>query len=122
MSISSRALSDADNFSEISDRHSDSGSMQSVDDAISQKGIIGLPMLSTGEMGQTSADRELACFGYADSEERLSDISDSGLSMGTEIDGSISSVVELTLFPEQERTPSFMKEQEKAPKTPNDRL
>jgi kinesin family protein C2/C3 len=36
----------------------------------------------------------------ADSKERLSDISDGGLSMGTEIDGSMGSVVEYTLFPE----------------------
>ncbi|TVU07849.1 hypothetical protein EJB05_41221 [Eragrostis curvula] len=122
MSIGSRAFSDADNFSEISDRHSESGSTQSVDETLSQKGVIGLPMLSIGEMCQNSADPELACFDYADSEDRLSDISDSGLSMGTETDGSISSVVELTLFPEQDKTYSSMKEQEKAPRTPNDRL
>ncbi|GJN38621.1 hypothetical protein PR202_gb27681 [Eleusine coracana subsp. coracana] len=122
MSISSRAFSDADNFSEISDRQSESGSMQSVDDTISQKGITGLPVLSIDEMAQNSADPDLSCFGYAESEERLSDISDSGLSMGTETDGSISSVVELTLFPEQEKPSSSMKEQEKAPRTPNDRL
>ncbi|GJM98189.1 hypothetical protein PR202_ga15176 [Eleusine coracana subsp. coracana] len=122
MSISSRAFSDADNFSEISDRQSESGSMQSVDDTISQKGITGLPVLSIDEMAQNSADPDLSCFGYAESEERLSDISDSGLSMGTETDGSISSVVELTLFPEQEKPSSSMKEQENAPRTPNDRL
>ncbi|GJM98191.1 hypothetical protein PR202_ga15178 [Eleusine coracana subsp. coracana] len=84
MSISSRAFSDADNFSEISDRQSESGSMQSVDDTISQKGITGLPVLSIDEMAQNSADPDLSCFGYAESEERLRDISDSGLSMGTE--------------------------------------
>ncbi|GJN12283.1 hypothetical protein PR202_ga30550 [Eleusine coracana subsp. coracana] len=78
--------------------------------------------LSIDEMAQNSADPDLSCFGYAESEERLSDISDSGLSMGTETDGSISSVVELTLFPEQEKPSSSMKEQEKAPRTPNDRL
>ncbi|XP_062229006.1 kinesin-like protein KIN-14M isoform X3 [Phragmites australis] len=121
-SIGSRAGSDADNFSDISDRHSESGSMQSVDDIRPQRGIMGPPMLSVGEMGQNSANPELASFGYANSEERLSDISDSGLSMGTETDGSISSVVELTLFPEQEKTSSTLKEQEKAPRTPNDRL
>ena len=45
-------------------------------------------------------DNDLLGFGDADSEERLSDISDSGLSMGTETDGSIGSVVEYTLFPD----------------------
>ncbi|RLN12122.1 hypothetical protein C2845_PM09G16070 [Panicum miliaceum] len=122
MSIASRAGSDADNFSDISDRHSESGSMQSLDDIRPQRGVIGLPKISLGEMGHNSADPELACFGYADSEERLSDISDSGLSMGTETDVSVSSIVELTLFPEQEKTSSTLKEKEKAPKTPNDRL
>lgn len=52
-----------------------------------------------------TADDELLGFGDADSEERLSDISDSGLSMGTETDGSISSVVEFTLFPEGSKPP-----------------
>jgi kinesin family member C2/C3 len=122
MRISSRAFSDADNFSEISDRHSESGSMHSVDETLSQKGIIGLSTLCIGEVGQNSAVPELVCFGYADSEERSSDISDSGLSMGTETDGSISSVVELALFPEHEKTSSSTKEQGKAPRTPNDRL
>lgn len=122
MSIRSRAGSDADNFSDISDRHSESGSMQSVDDIRLQRGIMGSPKISLGEMGQNSADPELSCFGYADSEERLSDISDSGLSMGTETDVSGSSIVELTLFQEQEKTSSTLKGQEKAPKTPYDRL
>ncbi|PAN23741.1 hypothetical protein PAHAL_4G113400 [Panicum hallii] len=122
MSIASRAGSDADNFSDISDRHSESGSMQSLDDIRPQRGVMGLPKISLDEMDHNSADPELACFGYADSEERLSDISDSGLSMGTETDVSVSSIVELTLFPEQEKTSSTLKEQEKAPKTPNDRL
>nr|CAZ40331.1 putative kinesin-like protein [Raphanus sativus] len=45
-------------------------------------------------------DIELIGLGDADSEDRLSDISDSCLSMGTETDGSICSAVELTLFPE----------------------
>ncbi|XP_002437142.2 kinesin-like protein KIN-14M isoform X2 [Sorghum bicolor] len=120
MSIGSRAGSD--NFSDISDRHSESGSMQSVDDILPHRGIMGLPKLSTGAMGQNSADPELVCFGYADSEERLSDISDSGLSMGTETDVSVSSIVELTRFQEQENTYSTQKEQDSALKTPNDRL
>uniref|UniRef100_A0A0A8YUD2 Uncharacterized protein n=1 Tax=Arundo donax TaxID=35708 RepID=A0A0A8YUD2_ARUDO len=122
ISIGSRAGSDADNFSDISDKHSESGSMQSVDDFRPQGGMTAPPKLSVGETAQSSADPELSCFGYADSEDRLSDIPDSGLSMGTETDGSISSVVELTLFPEQEKTACTMKDLEKAPRAPNDRL
>ncbi|KAL2543671.1 kinesin-like protein KIN-14J [Forsythia ovata] len=49
-------------------------------------------------------DVELLGFGDADSEERLSDISDSVLSMGTETD-SINSIVEYTLFPETAKPP-----------------
>ncbi|KAJ4974239.1 hypothetical protein NE237_007413 [Protea cynaroides] len=56
---------------------------------------------AANDAGQnSSADLELLGSGDADSEDRLSDISDGGLSMGTETDGSISSAVESTLFPE----------------------
>ncbi|KAA8520830.1 hypothetical protein F0562_011503 [Nyssa sinensis] len=51
-------------------------------------------------------DVELLGFGVADSEERLSDISDGGLSMGTETEGSLSSIVEFTLFPETAKPPA----------------
>ncbi|KAJ0047816.1 hypothetical protein Pint_15160 [Pistacia integerrima] len=71
LGLTDKAASDMDNCSEFSDKHSDAGSHHSVEDFENQK----------------------------DSEERLSDISDGGLSMGTETDGS-SSVVEFTLFPE----------------------
>ncbi|KAF7109970.1 hypothetical protein CFC21_110143 [Triticum aestivum] len=122
MGLISRAGSDADNFSEISDRHSETSSMQSVDDIQQQREIMVLSKLPEDEMGSNSADPELASFGYADSEGRLSDISDSGISMGTETDGSISSMVDFALFPEQEKIASAWKEQENAPNTPKDRL
>ncbi|KAJ1259539.1 hypothetical protein BS78_10G164100 [Paspalum vaginatum] len=122
MSIGSRAGSDGDNFSDISDRHSESGSMQSIEDILPQRGIMGLQEHPIGENGQNSADPGLAYFGCADSEERLSDISDSGLSMGTETDVSVSSIVELTLFPEQGKSSNTLNEQKKAKETPNDRL
>jgi kinesin family protein C2/C3 len=96
--------------------------MQSVDDIQQQREIMVLSKLSEDELGPNSAGPELDCFGYADSEGRLSDISDSGLSMGTETDGSISSMVEFALFPEQEKIASTWKEQNKAPNTPTDRL
>ncbi|XP_037465071.1 kinesin-like protein KIN-14M isoform X2 [Triticum dicoccoides] len=122
MGLISRAGSDADNFSEISDRHSETSSMQSVDDIQQQREITVLSKLPEDEVGSNSADPELASFGYADSEGRLSDISDSGISMGTETDGSISSMIDFALFPEQEKIASTWKEQENAPNTPKDRL
>jgi kinesin family member C2/C3 len=41
----------------------------------------------------------------ADSDDRLSDISDGGLSMGTETDGS-SSLAEFAMFSDQDKTPA----------------
>ncbi|XP_040381013.1 kinesin-like protein KIN-14M isoform X2 [Oryza brachyantha] len=120
--IGSRAGSDVDNFSDISDRHSEADSMQSVDDIQQSREIMRLSKLSMGEIGHNSVDPELPCFGYADSEGMLSDISDSGLSMSAETDCSMSSVVELTLLPEQERISDTQKEQHMAPSTPKDRL
>ncbi|CDY25511.1 BnaC09g11360D [Brassica napus] len=87
-----RSTSDVDNCSEYSSKHSDSGSPQ-ID---------------------LEDDIELIGLGDADSEDRLSDISDSCLSMGTETDGSISSAVELTLFPETEK-PLEITERPEAP-------
>ncbi|KAJ4961434.1 hypothetical protein NE237_021344 [Protea cynaroides] len=76
-------------------------SQQSMDDFRHHKEFFRQSKLATVDTGQNfSADVDLLGFGDADSEERLSDISDGGLSMGTETDGSIQSVVEFTLFPE----------------------
>uniref|UniRef100_A0A2N9FW46 Kinesin motor domain-containing protein n=1 Tax=Fagus sylvatica TaxID=28930 RepID=A0A2N9FW46_FAGSY len=96
-----KAASDVDNCSEYSDKHSEAGSQHSVDEFRHQKELSPQSRLFDGDVGQDfSEDIELLGFGNADSEERLSDISDGGLSMGTETDGSMSSVVEYTLFPE----------------------
>ncbi|KAK7815582.1 kinesin-like protein kin-14j [Quercus suber] len=96
-----KAASDIDNGSEYSDKHSEAGSQQSLDEFRHQKELSTQSRLFGGDVGQQfSEDIELLGFGNADSDERLSDISDGGLSMGTETDGSISSVVEYTLFPE----------------------
>ncbi|CAN0841296.1 Kinesin-like protein KIN-14J [Linum grandiflorum] len=51
-------------------------------------------------------DIELFGFGSGDSDERISDISDFGLSMGNETDGSSGSAVEYTLFPESANPPA----------------
>ncbi|XP_074304037.1 kinesin-like protein KIN-14J [Silene latifolia] len=98
---STRAASDQDYCSEHSDRHSEAGSQQSVEELKNQRDILRHSNLPLSDASQNlNDDIDLLGFGDVDSEERLSDISDSGLSMGTETDGSISSVVEYTLFPE----------------------
>ncbi|KAL9242816.1 hypothetical protein vseg_016780 [Gypsophila vaccaria] len=96
-----KAASDHDYCSEHSDRHSEVGSQQSVDEQKHQSDILRQSSFPAPDAGQNfNDDIDLLGFGDVDSEERLSDISDSGLSMGTETDGSISSVVEYTLFPD----------------------
>ncbi|KAG7956584.1 hypothetical protein I3843_11G131300 [Carya illinoinensis] len=102
-----KAASDLDNCSEYSDKHSDAGSQHSMEGfSRHQKQLSPHLKLSGGDVGQYSnEDIELLGFGDADSEERLSDISDGGLSMGTETEGSICSVVEYTLFPEVAKPP-----------------
>ncbi|KAL4194178.1 hypothetical protein AMTRI_Chr05g67360 [Amborella trichopoda] len=98
-----KAASDIDNCSEYSDRNSEAGSQQSLEDFKHLKDFDGQAKYDTGgerEQSVRTGDVDLLGFGEADSEERLSDISDGGLSMGTETDGSISSVVEFTLFPD----------------------
>lgn len=96
-----RAASDVDNCSEYSSKHSDSGSQHSSDERKHRKDLH-QPSTFAGGAKEIDLDEDIELIGLADadSEERLSDISDSCLSMGTETDGSISSAVELTLFPE----------------------
>ncbi|XP_022958482.1 kinesin-like protein KIN-14J isoform X1 [Cucurbita moschata] len=78
-------------------KRSVSGSHLSLEDFRHQKETFS----QSRALGQkVTDDVELLGFGNADSDERLSDISDGGLSMGTETDGSICSVVEYTLFPD----------------------
>ncbi|KAG2302921.1 hypothetical protein Bca52824_031572 [Brassica carinata] len=96
-----RATSDVDNCSEYSSKHSDSGSPRSSDEIKHRKDLHQLSKFAGGSKEiDIEDDIELIGLGDADSEDRLSDISDSCLSMGTETDGSISSAVELTRFPE----------------------
>ena len=101
LGIIDKTASDMDRYSEYSDKNSEGGSHRSLDDFRHQKELLSHSKLVTGDSSQNLADDvELLGFGDGDSDERLSDISDGGLSMGTETDGSISSVVEFTLFPE----------------------
>nr|XP_029119048.1 kinesin-like protein KIN-14C [Elaeis guineensis] len=111
-----KTASDPENYSDHSDKQSESGSHQSTDDLKHQREVSGQQKLAEGDPGQSSADLELLSFGDAESEERLSDISDSGLSMGTETDGS-SSVIEFTLFPEQCK-PAEVTKEKTTPKVP----
>lgn len=94
--------SDLDNCSEYSGNQSESGSQQSIDDFVKVNTL--LPSQSNTNSRYKTAnvveDAELLGFGDADNDERLSDISDGGLSMGTETDGSVNSIVEFTMFPE----------------------
>ncbi|KAG0532446.1 hypothetical protein BDA96_04G107800 [Sorghum bicolor] len=85
-SFGSGAASDLDNFSDISDRHSEAGSMFSTDEA--------------RQLGQNFADPG------GDSDGRLSDVSDGGIPTGAETDSSVNNVVDQ----EQEKTSTAGKE------------
>ncbi|KAK4435349.1 Kinesin-like protein KIN-14J [Sesamum alatum] len=117
-STSEKAASDLENSSEYSDKRSEAGSQQSMDEFKHHKefflqsklAVVGGAENVSEDTGlkfdladgakNLNDDVELFGFGDDDSEERLSDISDGVLSMGTETDGSINSIVEYTLFPE----------------------
>ncbi|CAL9135631.1 unnamed protein product [Musa acuminata var. zebrina] len=104
----------SENCSEIGD-HFEYGSQKSVDDNKNQDTFMQLKHTG-GISAQASADIELLGFGDEDAEEHLSDISDGVLSMGTETDGSLGSVVEFSLFPEQKKSSEAPKV--KKPKIP----
>ncbi|CAN6250892.1 unnamed protein product [Urochloa humidicola] len=90
-SFGSGAASDLDNFSDTSDRHSEAGSLFSTDE--------------NQQLGQSSVNPEVSALGY-DSDGRLSDVSDGGISAGVETDSSVNNVVDQ----EQEKTSSSGKE------------
>lgn len=118
----------SDKSSEYSDKHSETGSQQSLDDFRHHKEFFRQSRLAAVDGTQDLTDDietklnivdkgqnlnddfELLGFGDADSEERLSDISDGVLSMGTETDGSLNSIVEFTLFPETAKPPAEIAE------------
>ncbi|GFZ01406.1 P-loop nucleoside triphosphate hydrolases superfamily protein with CH (Calponin Homology) domain-containing protein [Actinidia rufa] len=117
-----KTISDMDNSSDYSDRHSEAGSHHSTDEfrhkeffRQSRLAVVdGGPSLIENIESRLALvdgsqniveDVELLGIGDGDPEERLSDISDGGLSMGTETDGSMNSIVEFTLFPETAKPP-----------------
>lgn len=119
-SSSEKLATDEENNSEYSDKHSEAGSQQSADEFKHHKEFFRQSRLSVldadrfpddtslnvdvvdGEKNPND-DVEILGLGEDDSEERLSDISDGVLSMGTETEGSINSIVEFTLFPEKSK-------------------
>ena len=111
-----KAAFDVDNCSVNGDKHSEAGSHWSMDDSKHHNESSVQTNLAGRDLGQNITDDiELLGFGDADSEERLSDISDGDLSMGgTETDGSICSAVEFTLFPELSKPSDKLEKVEKA--------
>ncbi|KAH9301568.1 hypothetical protein KI387_013151, partial [Taxus chinensis] len=121
-----KRVSDADNVSEYSDTHSDVESQETSmnmlellhykDQRVPFNQDVGnvRSSYSSLELAQNvPPDVELLGLKDGDLEERLSEISDGNLSMGTETDGSISSVVELTLFPEKMESGKLIPENDK---------
>ncbi|KAG8659199.1 hypothetical protein MANES_02G021900v8 [Manihot esculenta] len=120
-----KVASDIDNSSDYSEKRSEAGSLQSRDDFRHQeasfpqsrsmgdlrlqKEFLSQPKLRK-DIGQNpKEDIDLLGFGDVDSDERLSDISDGGLSMGTETES-----VEFTLFPEPAKSPGSTRPAEAA--------
>ena len=114
-----KAASDVDNGSVNGNKNSEAGSHRSMDVSKHRnESSVQTTNLAGRDLGQNITDDiELLGFGDADSEERLSDISDGDLSMGgTETDGSICSAVEFTLFPEVSKPSDKPEKVEKAHK------
>ncbi|XWS61771.1 hypothetical protein CRYUN_Cryun07bG0154000 [Craigia yunnanensis] len=115
---------DMDNCTVNGDKNSEAGSHRSMDDSKPRNESSVQTNLAGRDLSQNITDNiELLGFGDADSEERLSDISDGDLSMGgTETDGSICSAVEFTLFPEVSKPfdkPEKVEKAHKAEKSDN---
>ncbi|KAG6501514.1 hypothetical protein ZIOFF_041395 [Zingiber officinale] len=91
---------DQENYSDQSGEHSESGSQWSTDGRRHLK-------LQAIEL---TVDPELVSLGDADSEERLSEISDGIISMATETDASITSLTDLNLHG-QVKSPEDMKDE-----------
>ncbi|CAN6718751.1 unnamed protein product [Malus baccata var. baccata] len=81
-------------------KHFEGSSEQSIDDFRRHKEHSTQQKDRDESSQNITEDFELVGFGEEDSGERLSDISDGGLSMGTETEGSMASFMEFTLFPD----------------------
>lgn len=89
------ASCDHENCSEHSDKHSEADSQQSMDDLKYQREFLRQSEVAGEDIiGQNiPAEAEVLGFGDTDYEERLSVISDGGLSVGTETDGSAENAI-----------------------------
>ncbi|CAH9117047.1 unnamed protein product [Cuscuta europaea] len=118
--LSEKAASE--NSSEYnSDRLSEAGSQRSMDEFRHHSGFLqesrsGM-VIAGPDFGEEDDDKELIGFGDGDSEERLSDISDSVLSMGTEAD-SINSIIEHSFLSGVSNTPSEIADKPSIPTKP----
>ncbi|KAK4748648.1 hypothetical protein SAY87_015234 [Trapa incisa] len=111
---SDKTASDGYNCSEYSDRNSEAGSHQSVNEFRHQNDFSYSPSKLSSKDAGPNADDDVELLGLADGDsDRLSDISDSVLSVSTETDASISSIVEYTLFPETTKPPEESENWEK---------
>lgn len=79
--LAAKSASDPDIYSELSDKHSEDDSQNSMDDFKYQNELV--------RQSKVAGDTEIIGLGDADYDERSSDISDGGLSMGTDTDGSV---------------------------------
>lgn len=87
---------------------SETDSQQSMHDLKHQNNTLRRSKVAGGDIGQNnSADAEMLGFGEADYEEKLSDLSDGGLSGGTETDGSASA--DSTSYSESTKSDSLEK-------------
>nr|XP_023926072.1 kinesin-like protein KIN-14J [Quercus suber] len=81
--LAMKSASDPDFYSEQSDKHSEDDFQNSMDDFKYQDELV--------RQSKVAGDTEIIGLGDADYDERSSDISDGGLSMGTDTDGSVES-------------------------------
>uniref|UniRef100_A0A2C9WKI9 Kinesin motor domain-containing protein n=1 Tax=Manihot esculenta TaxID=3983 RepID=A0A2C9WKI9_MANES len=122
---SDKVTSDMDNSSDNSEKRSEAGSprddyrhqnaplplpqSKSVGDLRHKKELLSQPQLRKYVSQNPKEDIDFLGFGDADSDERLSDISDGGLSMGTETES-----VEFGLFPRPAKSPGSTRPAETA--------
>lgn len=100
-----RVASDLDNYSENSDRHFELGSQHPADEIRINKNSCRREVDDAPYMARNANDNiDFQGFGLDNPEERLVNIIDNGLSIGTETDGSTCSVEEHSLFPEAAKT------------------
>jgi kinesin family protein C2/C3 len=90
LGLPENAAFDHENCSEHSDKHSEANSQQSMDDFKYQKEFLQQSEVAREDISQNiPAEVEILGYGDTEYEERLSVISDGGLSVGTETDGSV---------------------------------